>query len=313
PSSFRLHPLLKRLGWALFTLWGVSVVTFVLVFVVPQVRGIDPAQAIAGNRTDPETIANIRKSRHLDDPLAVQYYVFVRDILTNNLKSFRNEDRVVGAIARRFPATLALAIAGLTVWLVASIPLGLFTARYAGTWIDRAALFLGLIAISIPTFWLGRLLQYYLGYRGEIFSVGGGATWWNLPLPALTLGLGGAAYYARLLHSSVRGVLAQDYVRAARARGLGETTVLTKHALKNALIPLVTILGMDFASLLSGLIFTEKIFAWPGIGSLAIDSVLNADMPMIMGTVMFAALMVVVMNILVDIAYRLIDPRVRFE
>ena len=311
--SFTVHPLLKRLGWALFTLWGVSVITFVLVFVVPRVRGIDPAMAIAGNRTDPETIANIRRERHLDAPLATQYVFFIRDILTNNLKSFRNDDRVVEAIARRFPATLALALAGLTVWLVAAIPLGLLTARYAGTWIDRGALFLGLIAISIPTFWLGRLLQYYVGYRWEIFSVGGDATWGNLPLPALTLGLGGAAYYARLLHSSVRGVLAQDYIRAARARGLGEPTVLGKHALKNALIPLVTILGMDFASLLSGLIFTEKIFAWPGIGSLAIDSVLNSDIPMIMGTVMFAALMVVVMNIVVDVAYRFIDPRVRFE
>jgi peptide/nickel transport system permease protein len=299
----------KRLGWALLTLWGVSVITFALLMLVPA----DPAATMGGSRTDPETIKNIRKDRGLDKPAIVQYGLFVRDVLTNNLKSYRNDDKVISAIARRFPATLVLAITGLAVWMIVSIPLGLLTAKYAGTALDRAALFLGLIAISIPTFWLGRLLQHYLGYRWGLFSVGGGASLWNLPLPAITLGLGGAAYYARLLHANLRGVMSQDYIRAARARGLAEPVVLGRHALKNALIPIVTILGMDIASLLSGLIFTEKIFGWPGIGSLAIDSVLNLDVPMIMGTVLFSALMVVLASIAVDVTYRLIDPRVRAE
>src|SRR5262249_48362424 len=147
---------------------------------------------------------------------------------------------------------------------------GLATAKRAGTVFDRLTLVACLIAVSVPTFWLARLLQYYLGYRLGWFHVGGDANLVNLPLPALTLGVGGAAYYSRLLHANLRGVLAQDYVRAARARGIGERLVMWRHALKNALIPLVAVLGMDFASLLSGLIFTEKIFAWPGIGSLAI-------------------------------------------
>ncbi|MBV9868227.1 MAG: ABC transporter permease [Abitibacteriaceae bacterium] len=318
-SPLRLPPLLmtllKRLGWGLLTLWGVSVIVFVLLFVLPRLRGGDPADAIAqtmaGNHSTKETIENIKKDRGLDQPLLVQYTRFVTDALTNNLKSYRNKALVMNSIWHRFPATLLLALAGLTVWLVVAIPLGLMTGEHAGSWLDRSALWLGLIAISVPTFFLGRLLQHFLGYEWGLFSVGGSAKLWNLPLPAMTLGLGGAAYYSRLLHTNLRSVLTQDYIRAARARGLSEGVILGKHALKNALIPMVTILGMDIASLLSGLIFTEKIFGWPGIGSLAVDSVLNLDPPMIMGTVLFSALMVVIMNLIVDIAYHLIDPRVR--
>lgn len=311
----------KRIGWSLVTLWLVSLITFSLLFLVPLLKpsapGLTPAdimaQAIAGAHTDPETIANIKRDRGLDRPLHIQYGMFMRDALTNNLKSYRNSDLVFSAIARRFGNTLILALAGLSLYLIISIPIGLFTASRAGTTIDRFTLFACVIAFSIPTFWLARLLQYYLGYRWGIFNVGGGANLANLPLPALTLGIGGAAYYSRLLHANLRGVLSQDYIRAARARGLGEKKVMWRHALKNALIPLVAVLGMDFAALLSGLIFTEKIFAWPGIGSLAIDSVQNQDTPMILGTVMFSALMVVLANIAVDIAYRIIDPRVRID
>lgn len=334
--STRFHPLLKRLLWGIVTLWGVSVITFLLLFVLPrfgrnrnvksddatkiqqQMKDDDPAttmmaMTIAGAHADPETIANIKKERGLDKPLPIQYSMFVRDALTNNLRSYRNGDRVMSAIARRFPATLALALAAILVYLVVAIPLGLRTAQNPGGGFDRATLFLGLFALSLPTFWLGRLLQQYVGYQWNIFSVGGGASLWNLPLPALTLGIGGAAYYARLLHANLRGVLRQDFVRSARARGLNENRVLVKHALKNALIPLVTVLGMEFASLLSGLIFTEKIFAWPGIGSLVVDSVTNYDVPMIMGAVLFTSFVVVAMNILVDLAYGLIDPRVRLS
>lgn len=337
PEPQTLNPLLaaflKRLGWGLVTLLGASLIAFALLFIVPRLGGKDPvqqtAEAIAGARTDPETIENIKRDRGLDKPLFfnwqaaaqngpralldAQYPRFVADILTNNLKSYRNKDKVIEAIWRRFPATLLLALSGLSVYLVVSIPLGLLTAKHAGQPFDRAVLLLGLLALSVPTFWLGRLLQHYLGYRFGVFSVGGGANLWNLPLPALTLGIGGAALYSRLLHANLRGVMAQDYIRAARARGLSERRVLSRHALKNALIPLVTILGIDFASLLSGLIFTEKIFAWPGIGSLVVDSIFNQDVPMIMGAVLFSALMVVLANIFVDLAYRWIDPRVRFE
>lgn len=298
----------KRLGMALLTLWGVSVITFMLLFMLPA----DPAQSIGGERSTPETLANIRVKYALDKPLYVQYGKFVSDLSRNELRSYRNDDKVLGAIWNRFPATLMLALAGLFARLIFSVPLGLWTANKPGSAFDRTVLFLCIIAISIPTFWLGRVLQHYMGYQWGLFAVGGNASLWNLPLPALTLGVGGALY-ARLLHANLLSVMSQNYIRAALARGLSENKVLTKHALKNALIPLVTILGLDFASLLSGLIFTEKIFGWPGIGSLAVDSVLNLDVPMIMGTVMFSALMVVVAGIIIDITYHLIDPRVKFD
>lgn len=306
---------LGKLAQGLVTLLGVSIVVFALLFVAPRLGKEDPveamAQSIAGAHTEPEVIANIKRDRKLDRPLTVQYAYFMADALTNNLKSYRNGDYVFSAIARRFPNTLLLGVTALALYLIIAIPVSLVTSNAAGRWLDRGGLLLAVAAISVPTFWLGRLLQHYLGYEAGLFSVGGGASLWNLPLPALTLAVGGSAYYSRLLHSNLRGVLKQDYIRAARARGLSEKAVLAKHALKNALIPVVAVLGMEFASLLSGLIFTEKIFGWPGIGSLAVDSVLNQDTPMIMGTVLFAALMVVTANVLVDIAYRLIDPRVR--
>lgn len=313
-----MFPLLRKLGLGLLTLWGVSVVIFLLLFWVPRLgadKDQDPtdaiAQRVAGAHATDENIAAIKKDFGLDKPLPVQYVGFIDDALHDNLKSYRNGDRVFSAIARRFPATLLLAATALLIYLVVSVPIALVTARNEGQWLDRFALLLALIAVSLPTFWLGRLLQHYLGYEAGLFSVGGSATLWNLPLPALTLGIGGAAYYSRLLHANLRGVMKQDYIRSARARGLSESRVLSKHALKNALIPAVAVLGAEFASLLSGLIFTEKIFGWPGIGSLAIDSVQNQDVPMIMGTVLFSALMVVVANVLVDVAYRVIDPRVR--
>jgi peptide/nickel transport system permease protein len=300
---------LKRIGLGLITLWGVSVITFILMFVVPA----DPAAMIAGENTNEETLKNIRAKYGLDQPAPVQYARFMSEIATGNLESYKTKENVFGAILNRFPNTLLLAMAGLAIWMLVSIPLGMVTAKYAGTPFDRLALILTLLAISIPAFLLGRILQRYLGYELGWFSVGGDASLWNLPLPALTLGIGGAAYYSRLLHSNLRGVLKENYVRAARARGLAENVVMRKHALKNALIPLITILGMDIASLLSGLIFTEKVFGWPGIGSLMVDAIPNQDRPMIMGTVLFASLMVVTMNIVVDFAYRIIDPRVRID
>ena len=186
-------------------------------------KALDPttmmAMTIAGNHTDDETIANIKADRGLDKPLVTQYFLFVRDALTNNLKSYRNGDLVIGAIARRFPATLWLAATGLILWLLIAIPLGTLTAKYDRSVFDRLSLILGVLALSIPTFWLGKLLQYYVGYRWAWFSVGGEASWYALPLPALTLALGGAAYYSRLLHANMRGVLKQEYIRAAaRAR-----------------------------------------------------------------------------------------------
>ncbi|RYG69744.1 ABC transporter permease, partial [bacterium] len=189
----------KKLLQSLITLWGVSVVIFLLLFWVPRIGNEDPtnaiAQVIAGDHADEANIANIKAKFGLDKPLVFQYSNFITASLTNNLRSYRNQDRVFSAIGRRFPATLLLAVTALTLYLAVAIPVSLVTSHRPGGWLDKTGLFISIIAISIPTFWLGRLLQNYLGYEWGWFSVGGGANVWNLPLPAMTLGFGGAAYY----------------------------------------------------------------------------------------------------------------------
>jgi peptide/nickel transport system permease protein len=185
------------------------------------------------------------------------------------------------------------------------------TAKYRDRPIDRVVLVLAAVSLSVPTFWVGRLLQFELAYRRGWFPVAGLFSWRHLVLPSLTLGVVGAGYYARLVHSNMIEVLNRDYVRAARARGLSEAAVLFKHGLRNALLPVLTVLGMDMAGLLGGVVFTESVFALPGLGALSLQAVLNLDVPMIMGTVLFAALLVVTANLVVDVVYRLVDPRIK--
>jgi peptide/nickel transport system permease protein len=298
----------KRLLRAAATLLGTSLVVFAIAHAVPG----DVVTAYAGRQADEETRANIRRELHLDDPLPVQYLRFLGNALCGDLgHSNVTQEPVLTAILSRFPATLILSLGGLAVWLVISIPLGVLTAKYRDQPIDRTVLVLAMVGISVPTFWLGRLLQFELAYRRGWFPVAGLFSWQHLILPALTLGVVGAGYYARLVHSSMIEVLGHDYIRAARARGLSEGQVLFKHALRNAFLPVLTVLGMDTATLLGGVVFTESVFALPGLGALSLQAVLNLDVPMIMGTVLFAALAVVTANVIVDGLYRLIDPRIQ--
>ncbi len=226
-------------------------------------------------------------------------------------QSFVTGERVTDAILLRFPCTLLLSIGGVAIWLIVGVPLGVLTAKFRDKPIDWLTLVVAMISISLPTFFLGRLLQYQFAYRNGVLPVAGFYEWQSLILPCLTLGVVGAGYYARLVHSNMVEVLNQDYIRAARARGLSERVVLYKHALRNALIPVLTVLGLDIAGLLAGVVFTESIFALPGLGALALQAVLTLDVPMIMGTVMFAAVLVVGANVIVDLVYRLVDPRIQ--
>ena len=191
------------------------------------------------------------------------------------------------------------------------MPLGVLTAKYRDKPIDRIVLLLATVSLSVPTFWVGRMLQFELAYRRGWLPVAGLFSWRHLVLPSVTLGVVGVGYYARLVHSNMIEVLNRDYIRAARARGLSEPAVLFKHGLRNALLPVLTVLGMDMAGLLGGVVFTESVFALPGLGALSLQAVLNLDVPMIMGTVLFAALLVVTANLVVDLVYRLVDPRVK--
>jgi peptide/nickel transport system permease protein len=304
----RLLRILNRLLQSAITLLGVSLLVFFITHAIPA----DPVAVVAGPKADPETRDRIRKELGLDDPLWEQYGRFLWHALQGDLgKSFVTNEFVTDAILRRFPSTLLLSLCGVAIWLAVGVPLGVLTAKFRDKPVDRATLVLAMVGISLPTFWLGRLLQYQFAYRDGVLPVAGFLRWDCLILPAITLGVVGAGYYARLVHSNMVEVLNQDYIRSARARGLSEPVVLFKHALRNALIPVLTVLGLDVAALLAGVVFTESIFGLPGLGALALQAVLNLDVPMIMGTVMFAAVLVVAANIIVDVIYRLVDPRIQ--
>ena len=300
--------LIGRLVWALVILLGTTWITFAIVFLVPG----DPARVVAGPRADAETIASIRRELALDLPVLVQYGRYLTRVAHGDLgRSYSTRQPVTEILVRRLPATALLAAAGLAVALVIGLAGGVLTAPLAGTWVDRIALIASLAFLSAPVFWLGMLALYYVGYRWRLLPLGGAGDVRHLVLPALVLGTGSGVYYARLLHTNLVAVLGEDYVRAARARGASPLRVVAVHALRNASLPLLTVVGLDFASLLNGVVLTETVFHWPGLGRLAFDAVLNLDVPVIMGTVLLSATLVVVTNVAVDLLYRVVDPRIR--
>lgn len=303
-----IRALIQRLLWSFATLLGTAILTFALVRVIPG----DPARAIAGTKATPELVLRIRKDLGLDAPLHVQLGEHLLRIARGDLGvSYVTQEPVLPALLRRLPVTAALAGTATVLWLLTSIPLGLLSATRPGTLIDRLILVGSAICISLPAFWVARMLQYTLAYRAGWFPVGGMGTVAHLFLPALSLAILASGYYARLVHTQMVEILSSPFIRAARARGLGEFSILVRHGLRNALIPLVTILGMDVAQLLGGVLFVENVFAIPGIGTLAVQAIGALDVPVIMGTVLFSAFLVVSANLVVDIAYRWMDPRIR--
>ncbi len=307
------RPLLRRLAtraaWGLVSLLG----TLLIVFGLLHLSG-DPARMYAGEKADAETVQRIRHEMGFDRPLPVQFARYVGRALRGDLgRSTLYDEPVTRMLGRRLPYTVALAMAGLAVWVVVGVPVGVWTACHQGAWPDRWGLVVAVVSYSIPTFWLGRLLQQQFTYRWPLFPVGSYGTPAHLVLPALTLGLAGVGYYMRLVHTSLAEVLPAEFVRTARAKGLPERTVIWRHAFRNALLPVVTVLGMDAAKLLGGVVFTEEVFAWPGLGSQAVQAIFNLDYPVVMGTVLLCATMVVVANIVVDLLYQWLDPRVREE
>lgn len=303
-----IRALIQRLLWSFATLLGTAILTFALVRVVPG----DPARAIAGTKATPELVLRIRKDLGLDAPLHVQLGEHLLRIARGDLgTSYVTQEPVLPALLRRLPVTAAVAGTATFLWLLISIPLGLLSATRPGALVDRVILVGSAICISLPAFWVARMLQYTLAYRAGWFPVGGMGSLAHLFLPALSLAILASGYYARLVHTQMVEILSSPYIRAARARGLGEFSILVRHGLRNALIPLVTILGMDVAQLLGGVLFVENVFAIPGIGTLAVQAIGALDVPVIMGTVLFSAFLVVSANFIVDIAYRWMDPRIR--
>ncbi len=302
--------LVGRLAWALLILLGTSAITFAIVFLVPG----DPARVVAGPRADAETIATVRRELGLDRPVAVQYGWYLRRLVRGDLgRSYTTRQPVTELLRRRLPATATLACAGLAVAIVVGVGGALVTAALAGGWIDRVAFLGSLALLSTPVFWLGMLALYYVAFRWRLLPLGGAGGIRHLVLPALVLGLGTGAYYARLLHTNLVAVLGLDYIRAARARGVGTVRLVAVHALRNASLPLITVVGLDLAALMNGVVLTETVFHWPGLGRLAFDAVLGLDVPVIMGTVLLSATLVVLTNVAVDLIYRLVDPRIRLR
>jgi ABC-type dipeptide/oligopeptide/nickel transport system permease component len=300
--------LLTRICWSTVTLLGTAILTFFLINAVPG----DPARAIAGSKANGDVLREIHARYHLDDPVLKRLGYYLFQLAHGDLgHSYVTEQPVSEAILIRFPTTAALCVTAVILWMLAAVPFGVLTARFRGSWFDRAVLVMATLSLSLPTFWLARMMQYWLAYKLGWFPVAGFRSFGHLLLPATTLAILMVGYYARLIHTNMVEVLDAPYVRAARAKGIPETTVLFKHALRNALIPVVTMLGTDLAALLGGVLFIENVFALPGIGNLAVQSVFNLDVPMIMGTVLFSAVLVVGANLVVDILYRWFDPRIK--
>jgi peptide/nickel transport system permease protein len=293
---------------ALTTLLGTTLIIFVLVRVVPA----DPAVSIAGPKADPETLAAIRKDLGLDNPLAVQYGRYLWSLARGDLgRSYMTGRRVSDVIGERVPATALLAGASLAIGFLLGLVAGIITAARRGSAIDVAVLVGTLVGLSIPTFWLGNLLIYGFSYRLKLLPLGGYGTLAHLVLPAATLAIMEFFFYARFVHTNVAGTLASDYIRTARAKGVPPARLYFVHALRNALIPIITLLGLDIAALMSGVVLTETVFNWPGLGRLAVQAVFNLDVPLVAGTVLFSAVLVLAANLAVDLLYGVIDPRIQ--
>ncbi|MCK4260381.1 MAG: ABC transporter permease [Halanaerobiales bacterium] len=305
--------ILRRSIMAVPIIIGVATITFLLTFVfVPG----DPIRMIMGQNADPETVAAIRHEMGLDQPLSVQYVRFIGKIFKGDLgRSFKTKRTVVSSITERFPATLRLATAAMVIGIIVGVSAGIISAVKPYSIWDNIFMTLALLGISVPVFYLGLLLIIVLALQMDLFPVGGfgGGAINYLILPAIALGTGNAARIARMTRSSLLEVIRMDYIRTARSKGLNERVVIFKHALRNAMIPVVTVIGTQMGYLLGGTVLTETTFSWPGVGRLAIDAVQSRDFPMIQGTVLFLAIIFIVINLLVDLSYGWLDPRIRYE
>jgi peptide/nickel transport system permease protein len=300
--------LFRRIVFGVGVLIGTSIITFAIAFIIPA----DPAVAMAGAKADPQTLALIRSQLGLDQPVYVQFGQYLGRAMRGDLgRSYIRRESVTRLILERFPATLVLAISAMLLALIVAIPMGMFSAAYRERALDDAVLVLSLAMISVPVFWLGTLLLIGAAFTLHSFPLGGNSGWESLLLPAITLAVGMAGYYARILHTNLIDAMQQEYVRTARGKGLSHLRAMLRHAMANAILPLVTLAGLDLAALLSGVVLTETVFDWPGIGRLAFDAIFNLDIPLIMGTVLFAAFLIVVANLIVDLLYAWLDPRIQ--
>jgi len=305
-----LRYIIQRLAWTVLVLIGVSALTFLLVFAMPG----DPAQALVGGRASKDSIEQVRRQYGLDQPLQVQYFSYMGRLLRGDLgDSFYFRQPVAQALLARFPATALLAGAIILVAVVIGIPLGVVGALRSNTAIDRGLMVGELLAISMPSFFFGLLLLYLFAFQLRLLPVGGYGSLKQLILPTLSVALPWSGWYAIILRSNMLEAISTDYVRTAYAKGLSGRSAALRHMLPNAILPVVTMVGMDLAGLLTGIALVEYIFNWPGIGWQTLQAAQRLDVPMIMGSVLFGALIIGLANLIVDLLYTVLDPRVRLK
>jgi len=302
--------LAKRLGASLAILLGVSLVTFILTFLVPA----DPVRLIAGRTATPATVESIRHELGLDRPLPLQYLHYLGNLARGDLgRSYLQRTEVTELIGSRLPATLLLMAGAIACELLIGLPAGIFAATRRGRPIDRGVMVLSFAGVSAPPFIVGLLLLYLFAYRLGWLPLSGYGGLRHLVLPALTLGIAGGGWYSRMMRSSMIEVLRLDYVRTARSKGLGETGIVLRHALRNAILPVIAMVGLDIGFFMSGAVVVESVFGWPGIGQLAWLGIQQRDLPIIMGVTLVAAVAIVLGNLLADLVTPLIDPRIRLR
>jgi ABC-type dipeptide/oligopeptide/nickel transport system permease component len=292
------------------TLIGVMIVVFLLLYVAPG----DPVQDMVGERADAETVARLRKDLHLDEPVLKQFTLYAGSVLRGDLgNSYITQRPIIRDIKERFPKTLLLAGSAMLLASVLGITIGVLSARNPGGWFDRLSLGFAYLGISFPVYWVGLILILIFAVTLKWLPPSGYGGIKYLILPALALGSRSIAFLARVTRSAMLDVLHGDFVRTARAKGLKERTVVVRHALRNALIPIVTVLGLDFGYYLTGSILTETIFSWPGIGRYVVNAIARRDLPAINWSVLFLSVVFVLVNLLTDLAYAKADPRVAYN
>ncbi|MFQ6607121.1 MAG: ABC transporter permease [Fidelibacterota bacterium] len=305
-----LSYLIRRSLQTVPVILGVIVFTFILMYVVPG----DPVLSMVGERYDEATIQKLRQNLHLDDPLWKQFGNYLGNLTRGDLgKSFITMRPVAADLMEKFPFTLLLAAAAMIISITVGLSVGIISSLKPNSLLDRGTMLLALTGISAPVFWVGLLLILIIGVNLKWLPPTGYGGMEYLIMPAIALGTRSAAFLARVTRATMLDVLQQDYIRTARAKGLPEWKVVLKHAFPNTLIPVITIIGVDFGSYLSGAVLTESIFGWPGIGRFALDAILKRDFPVIQGTVLFTALVFILANFIVDLLYGVVDPKVRLE
>jgi peptide/nickel transport system permease protein len=299
--------LAKRLSQSILILFGVTLITFCLSFLMPA----DPVRMIAGRSATQATVESIRKQLGLDKPLPVQYIKYISRLVQGDLgRSYKQKTQVSELIWSRLPATLLLMAGTIFFELLIGLPAGIFAATRRGKSADNWIMAISFAGVSVPQFVLGLLLLYLFAYMLPIFPLGGYGTLRHLVLPALTLGISGGGWYSRMMRSSMVDVLRQDFIRTARSKGLTERTVVLVHALRNAILPVIAMIGLDIGIFMAGAVVVESVYGWPGIGQMAWQAIQMVDIPIIMGVTLVAAIGIVLGNLLADLVMPFIDPRV---